>query len=96
MLDARLSRLLLGGCFEEELFNFSYGQALSQIVKRSVFISSVMAVAIGLATAGEALDQRGPQAVSQDLDLGQQKTFALAQSQRRFARGDIYPSHIYG
>jgi hypothetical protein len=96
VLDALLSRLLLDGCFEEELINFSYGQALGQIVKRSVFISPVMAVAIGLATAGEAFDQRGPQAVGQDLDLGQQKAFALAQSQRGFARGDIYPSHIYG
>ena len=96
MFDALLSRLLLGGCFEEELINFAYGQALSQIVKRSVFISSVMAVAIRLATAGEALDQRSPQAVGQDLDLGEQKAFALAQSQRGFARGDIYLSHIYG
>src|SRR6266404_964949 len=55
----------------------------------------MMAVAIGLATAGEALDEGGPEGVGQDLELGEQEAFALAQSQGGFASRDIYIRAIY-
>jgi hypothetical protein len=93
--DAALSRLLLGGSLEEELIDFSNGQALGQVVEGAVFSSPLMAMAVGFATGGEALDQRGPQAVGEDADLGEQKAFAFAQSQGGFA-GVVYLRHMYG
>jgi hypothetical protein len=54
-----------------------------------------MAMTVGLATGGEALDQRGPQAVGEDPDLREQKAFAFAQSQGGLA-GVVYLSHMYG
>jgi hypothetical protein len=38
-----------------------------------------MTVAVGVATAGKAFDQRGAQAVWIRLELGEQAAFALAQ-----------------
>jgi hypothetical protein len=55
-LDTVFSRLLLSGGFEQELIDPTHGQALSQIEKGAVLFSPMMAVTIGLATAGEALD----------------------------------------
>jgi hypothetical protein len=94
-LDACFSRLLLGGCLEEELIDFSDRQALRQVVKGTVFNSPMMAAAVGLATTGEALNQGGAQAVGQDLDLREQKAFAFAQSQGGLAEV-MYLGHIHG
>jgi hypothetical protein len=55
----------------------------------------MMAVAVGFATAGETLNQRGAQAVGENLDLGEQKAFAFAQSQGGLA-GVVYLGHIHG
>jgi hypothetical protein len=79
LLNALFGRLPLDGQFEEELVDLSRSEALGQIIKGAVFISTVMAVAMGLAAAGEAFDQRGAQAVGRDLDLREQETFAFAQ-----------------
>ena len=96
MPDAITSGLLLGRSLEQELINFTHGQALRQIMKGAVFVSPVMAVTLGFTAAGEALDQGSAQGVWEDLELREQKMFALAQGQRGFAGGAVYPSHIYG
>jgi len=95
VVNAVFGGLLLSGTFEEELVHFSHGQTLSQIIKGTVFVSSMAAVAIGFATAAESLDQRGAQAIGRDLDLGEQEAFAFAQSQGGFV-GIEYLSHNYG
>jgi hypothetical protein len=94
-LDAVFSRLLLSGCFELELIDPTHGQTLREVVKGAVLLSPMMAVTIGLATAGETLDQRGAQTLGQDPDLGEEEAFAFAQRQGGFG-GVMNPSHIYG
>jgi hypothetical protein len=96
VLDAGLRRLLLGGGFEAELVDFAHGQALGQIVEGAMLMARLVAVAVGFATAGEALDEGGAQTVRQDLELRKQKVFALAQGQGGLASGGVYLCHIYG
>ena len=93
VLDPLFSCSLLTGCLEEELIDCSNRQALSQVIKGAVLVCAMMAVAIGLATGGQSLDQRGPQAIGQGLEMGKQEAFAFAQSQGGFA-GVIYLCHI--
>ena len=95
MIDPGTGTVLLGGRFEKELVHLADRQALSQVIKRSVLIAAVVAMAVAFATAGEALDQGGAQGVGADLELGEQEAFALAQGERGFG-GVVYPSHIYG
>ena len=59
-----------------------------------LFITAMMTVTVGFATAGEPLDERGAQAVGEDLELGDQKAFALAQGQGGLAGGGVNPCHI--
>ena len=94
MGDAVLGGLSLGGGGEEELVDFAHGQALGQEIEGAMFIAAMMTVTVGFAAAGEALDKGGAQAVGEDLDLGDQKAFALAQGQSGFAGGGVYPCHI--
>jgi hypothetical protein len=68
---------------------------LGQIIEGAVFVPALVAVALGLAAAGEAFDQRGAQAVGRDLDLREQEAFAFAQSEGGLG-GVMNPSHIYG
>jgi len=96
MLDAIASGLLLGRGLEQELIDLTHGQALGQIMKGAMFVSAVTAVTLGFAAAGETFDQGGAQRVREDLELREQKMFALAQGQRGFAGGAVYPSHMYG
>ena len=96
VLNPRLSGLALGGCFKEEFIHSTRSQALGQVEEGSMFIPAMVAGAIGFATAGKPLDQRGPQRIREDLELGDQKTFAVAQSQGGFASGGMNPRHIYG
>ena len=91
-----LGGLPLGGGFEEEFVDFAHGQALGQKIEGAVFVAATMTVTVGLATAGEPLDQRGAQAVGEELELGDQKAFALAQGQGGLAGGGVNPCHIYG
>ena len=93
MLDGGASRLLLGGALEEEFVDLAHRQALGQIVKRAVLMAPVVALAIGLATAGEALDQRSAQGVGTDFKLGKEEAFAFAQSEGGLG-SIVYPSHI--
>ena len=58
-----------------------------------MFIAAVVAMAVGFAAPGEALDQGGAQGVGADLELGEEEAFALAQGERGFG-GVVYPSHI--
>jgi len=51
-------------------------------------------VAVGFATAGEAFDEGGAQAVGQDLELRKQEAFALAQGQGGLAGGSVYLCYI--
>jgi hypothetical protein len=96
VLDAGLSGLLLGGGSEEELVDLAHSQALGQIVEGAMLMALLVTVAIGFATAGEALDEGGAQAVGQDLELRKQEAFALAQGQGGLAGGSVYLCHIYG
>ena len=96
MLDAIASGLLLGRGLEQELIDLTHGQALRQIMKGAMFVCPVMAVALGFTAAGEALDQGSAQRVWEDFELREQQMFALAQGQRGFAGGSVYPSHMYG
>src|SRR5512140_3691939 len=95
MLDGALGGFLLRGAFELELVDLADRQALGQVIKRAVFVASVMAMTIGLATTGETFDQGGPQRVGIDFELGEQETFAVAQGEGGFG-GVVYPSHVYG
>ena len=81
MGDAVLGGLSLGGGGEEELVDFADGQTLGQEIEGAVFIAAMMTVTVGFATAGEALDERGAQAVGEDLEWRDQKAFALSQGQ---------------
>jgi hypothetical protein len=94
MGDAVLGGLSLGGGGEEELVDVSDGQALGQEIEGAVFIAALMTVTVGFATAGEPLDERGPEAVGKDLELKEQKAFALSQGQRGLAGGGVYLCHI--
>jgi hypothetical protein len=59
-----------------------------------MFITAMMTVTVGFATAGEPLDKGGAQAVGEDFELGDQKAFAPAQGQGGLAGGGAYPCHI--
>ena len=61
-----------------------------------MFIPVMVAGAIGVATAGEPLDQGGAQGIREDHELRNQKAFALAQGQGGFASGGMNPRQIYG
>jgi len=52
-----------------------------------MLVSTVPAVTLGLAAAGEAFDQGSAQEVWEDFELGEQEAFALAQGQSGFAGG---------
>ncbi len=93
MLNCAACSLLLSVGLEEELVDLADGQALSQVIKGAVFVATMMAMATGLATPGEALDQGGAQGVRADLELGEQESLTLAQSQSGFA-GIMNPSHM--
>jgi len=89
-----LGRLLLGQGFELELVDFAHGQTLRQKVIRAVLGTALMTVTASLAARGEPLDDRGAQAIRSDLELGQQKVFAVAQSQGGLALVRVYPCHV--
>jgi hypothetical protein len=59
-----------------------------------MFIPVMVAGAIGVATAGEPLDQGGAQGIREDHELRNQKAFALAQGQGGFASGGMNPRQI--
>jgi len=94
MGDAVLGGLSLGRGGEEELVDFADGQALGQEIEGTVFIAALMTVTVDFAAACEPLDERGAQAVGEDLELSDQKAFAPAQGQRGFAGGGVYLCHI--
>ena len=95
MFNPSSGRLLLGVGFEEKLVDFADGQALGEVVEGAMFIAALVAVAIGFATAGESFDQRCPQGVGSNFELGKKESFALAQGQGGFG-SVVNPSHIYG
>ena len=95
MSDAGPGALLLDGGLEEELVDPADGQALGQVIKRAVWIAAVVAMAVGFATPGELLDQRGAQGIGGDFELREEEALALAQGQRGFG-GVMNPSHKYG
>ena len=66
-----------------------------RLAANTVFIASMVAMAVGFAALGEAFDQRGAEGVGVDFELGQQKAFPTAQGEGGFG-GVEYPSHIYG
>jgi hypothetical protein len=84
MLDGTAGGLLLGGGLEEELVDLAHRQALGQVVEGAVFIAAVVAMAVGLATAGETLNQRGAQGVGVDFELGKKESLALPQGEGGF------------
>ena len=92
MFNGPARSLLLGRVLEEELFDLPHRQALGQIIKGTMFIAAVMAMAVGLAAAGKALDQRGAQRVRVDDELRRKGLFAAAQGERGFG-GIVNPSH---
>jgi hypothetical protein len=96
MVDSIASGLLLSRSLEQELIDLTDGQALGQIMKGAMFVAAVTAVTLGLTAAGETLDQGSAEGVWEDFELREQQMFALAQGQRRFAGGAVYPSHLYG
>jgi hypothetical protein len=95
-LDPGLSDGLLGRSFKQKFIDGPNGQTLGQVVEGTVFMTPMVAMAVGFATARETLDQRSPQAIRGNLELGKKPALALAQSQGRFAFGSVNPSHIYG
>jgi hypothetical protein len=93
MSDPGLGLLLLSLGFEEKLGDFADGQALGQVVERSVFVASMMAGTVLFAANGEALDKRGAKQVLVDFELGQQQVLTLAQREGGLAAQAVYPSH---
>ena len=71
VLDPSLSGLPLRGCFKKEFIHLTRGQTLGQVVEGAMFIPALVAGAVGFATAGETLDQRGAQAIREELELRQ-------------------------
>jgi hypothetical protein len=96
VVDAHFRRLLLGEGFELELVDFAHRQTLRQKVVRAVLGAALMAMTASLAAGSESFDDRGAQAVGRDFELGQEEALALAQSQRGFALGCVYPCYVYG
>ena len=94
MSDPGLGLLLLGLGFEEKLGDFAHGQALGQVIERSVFVASMMASAVLFAANGEALNKRGAKQVWVDFELGEQQVLTLAQREGGFAAQAVYPRHI--
>ena len=94
MGDAVLGGLPLGGGGEEELVDVADGQALGQEIEGAVFIAAAVTMTVGFATAGEALHERGAQAVGEDFELADQEALALSQGQRGLAGGGVYLCHI--
>ena len=85
----------MGWALEQELVDFAHRQTLGQVIERAVLGAAVMTAAAGLAASGEAFDDRGAQEIGGNVDLLEEKTFALADRQGGFADEIIYPSHIY-
>src|SRR5207302_2578982 len=94
--DGVFGGLLLGGALQEELVHLPHSQALSQVVERAVFVTTMAASARALAADGVALDKGSANGVRTELEQVPQPLFALAQSQGGFAAEAEYPSHIYG
>jgi len=65
--------------FEEKLSDFAHGQALGQVIERSVFVASMMAAAVLFAADGEALDKRSTKQVRVDFELGEQPVLTAAE-----------------
>jgi len=87
--------LLLGLGFEQEFKDPARDQTDRQIIKRAV-LGPLRAGAIGFATGGKTLDEGGAQELGRNAQLPQERSFALAQRQRRGAAESVYLSQDVG
>ena len=75
-----LPRLVdLGGRFQQQRLHLPFGKAAVEIKERTMLGPGGVAVAVGLATVEEALDQRGVEDLWGELKGAQQVSLALAQ-----------------
>lgn len=96
MLRPRARRVLLGFGFEKELIHFTDGQTLGEIIERTMFSATVMAMALSFATGGKALHDGSAEKVGGDVELAEEELFALAKRQGGFACVIENPRHVYG
>src|SRR5687768_9671971 len=96
MLDALAGGVLLRLGLEKELVDLAHGQTLGEVIKGAVFGPAVMALALSFATPSKTLDDRGAEQVRGNIQLLQEKAFALAQGQGGLAGVVEYPRHVYG
>jgi hypothetical protein len=91
-----LARLAdLGGRFQQERLHLPFGKAAVEIKERAMLGPGGVAVAVGLATLDESLDQRGVEDLWGELKGAQQMSLSLAQGQGGSALKRLYPTHIY-
>jgi hypothetical protein len=86
----------LGGRLEQERLHLPFGEAAIEIIKGAVLTGWVrVAVAVGLATLHEALDQGRVEDLPRQFKGAQEAGLALAQSQGGSVSEVLYPTHIY-
>ncbi len=101
LLDLRVSgetlaRLLeLVGSFEQERLHLAFGKAAVEVKEGAVLGARGVAVAVGLATFHEALDQGGVEEVRWEFKGAQEVGLALAQGEGGEAGERLYLAHNY-
>jgi hypothetical protein len=91
--SARLLDLIRG--FEQERLDLTFGKAAVEIEEGAVLGAGGVAVAVGLATFHEALDQGGMENFWGELKGAQEAGLALAQGESGGAGEKVYLAHIY-
>lgn len=85
----------LGRGLEQERLHLAFGEAAIEIIKGAVLGGwVVVAVAVGLATLHEALDQGGAEDLGRKLERAQEMSLAVTQSEYGGAFEKRYPTHI--
>ncbi len=91
-----LARLLdLVRSFEQERLHLAFGKAAVEVKERTVLGAAGVAMAVGLATFHEALDQGGVEEVRWEFKGAQEVGLALAQGEGGEAGERLYLAHIY-
>ena len=96
MLRTGAGGLLLGLGFEEKLIHFANGQTLGEVIEGAMLGTAMMTMALRFSTSGKTFHDGGAEEIGGNVQLAEEKGFALAESQGGFARVVENPRHVYG